>query len=243
MTRTPTAAVSEAVTTTKTKMETALLLGHSADWWNAAMLSSLAIAAVAAFLVAAATTGVVVAAKREAMNARSELERYQAQVSVKIEEARADAALANERAAQFGKDAAEANLKTELLKKELGWREVTRDQFAKLRAVLNGKPMSIALFWGMGDAEGSHFAHVLAAALHNAGLVVVRGGPMGQLGQEKHGISVEGWKDDEVSLLATALQEAGYGQIDKSIVPPPPGPDAAGQYTNIFIGYREAPRL
>lgn len=243
MTRTPTAAVSGAAHTAKTKMETALLLGHSADWWNAAMLLSLGIAAVAALLVAAATTGVVVSAKRDALNAQAELERYKAQVSVQVEGAKADAALANERAAQFGKDAAQANLKAELLKKELGWREVTPDQSSKLRAVLGGKPMSIVLFWGAGDAEGSRFAHVLAAALHNAGLVVVGGSPMGQLGQERHGISVSGWKEDEVSLLAAALQETGYTQVDKSIVPPPIGQDAPGQYTTIFIGYREAPKL
>jgi hypothetical protein len=218
------------------KMETMLLLGQTADWWNKVMIASLV-------FVAFTTACAVFAAKREAAANRAELERYQAQVAAQVEEAKSNAALANERAAKFGKDAAEANLKAEVLKKELGWREVTSDQATKLRAALDGKSMSIVLHWGMGDAEASHFSAALALALRDAGLVIAGGSPVGQLGEERHGILVAGWKEDEVNLLAAALQEAGYGQVDKKVVPPPTGSNAPGQYTDIFVGYRVAPRL
>lgn len=84
-------------------MDNALLFGQSADWWNGAMLVSLSLAAFVAFIVAAATTGAVIAAKREAVAATAELERYKADAAARIAEAHAtgDAAKAEAAKAQL----------------------------------------------------------------------------------------------------------------------------------------------
>jgi hypothetical protein len=103
--------------------------------------------------------------------------------------------------------------------------------------------MQIVLHWGAGDAEGSNFAHRLAEALHFAGMQIMGGSPIGQLGEERHGLMVAGHRNNEVNDLARALEEAGYGPIDRTVVPAPTGSNAAGQYTDIFVGYRTPPKL
>jgi hypothetical protein len=64
------------------------LLGHGSDWWNGAMLISLALAALVAFLVAAATTGVIIVQKREAGVANAELARYKLTVEGQVADAK-----------------------------------------------------------------------------------------------------------------------------------------------------------
>jgi phytoene dehydrogenase-like protein len=171
------------------------------------------------------------------------LKREVAAAGAVAEIAKADVAKANETTAVLQREAEQARLQTERLKKELGWREISADQENALAEALRGKSMRIILHWGAGDPEGSNFAHRLAAALNAAGLEIMGGSPIGQLGAERHGISVAGHKRDEVEILADALANVGYGPIDRQIVPAPSGPNAPGQYTDIFIGYRAPPKL
>lgn len=89
--------------------------GHDSDWWNAAMLVCLTIAAIAAVGVVITTLAVVRAQKIEARVASDELERYKASVALKVAEAKKEgveagkaAAGADLRAAEAHKQAAEA---------------------------------------------------------------------------------------------------------------------------------------
>ncbi len=140
-------------------------------------------------------------------------------------------------------ETAKAQLETERLKKELGWRDVTPSQAQQLVTRLHGKSIQVVFDWGMGDAEASYFANRLAQVFLMAGLQVMGGGPIGQLGAEMHGVSIAGWRPNDVKSLADALIEVGLGPVEQTIVPPPATPQSAGQYNNIFVGYRPAPKI
>ncbi|MGO8756338.1 MAG: hypothetical protein ACLQHK_14070 [Gallionellaceae bacterium] len=105
-------------TTKRAKMESSLLLGQTASWWDAAMLISLAVVAFVAFLVAGATTGSVVANKRESAAAKVELERYKLGVASQVAEAKTEGIKAGEKAGNALVRAAESEAKTALLEKE-----------------------------------------------------------------------------------------------------------------------------
>ena len=134
-------------------METALLLGRSADWWNAAMVVSLVLAAGAALFVAVATRGAVVATKRETVNAQAELERYKIQTSTQVEGAKVEAAKANERAgeanaraAELDKTAAQLRLDLEKERNKTAMRPWTKDQFDAIQD-LKGVVNDVGILW------------------------------------------------------------------------------------------------
>jgi hypothetical protein len=123
-----------------------LLLGHDGEWWDGWMLVSLGIAAVVAAFVVAFTTGSVKVHKREAAAASAALERYKLETTGKVAEAASAGIAAGEKAGHAQSDvdaakielakqetltarataeaakaterAAEANLKTENLRKQ-----------------------------------------------------------------------------------------------------------------------------
>jgi hypothetical protein len=82
----------------------------------------------------------------------------------------------------------------------------------------------LAIHWSAGDAEGSNFAQRLAEALENGGLKIMGGSPIGMLGQEIHGLLVTGHKQDEVESLSDALNDVGFGPINRQISQPPSRP-------------------
>src|SRR5689334_22612419 len=138
-------------------MDSSLLFGHTADWWNGLMSVSLVGAALVAGFVAAATTGAVVASKREALAAKVELDRYKTDAGIRIAEANSagvkagraagnatlKAAEANERAAKLEKEAAEARLALAKLQSKLAWRVLSKEQADALAEARRGHPMHI----------------------------------------------------------------------------------------------------
>jgi hypothetical protein len=133
----------QAQTIVRAKMDSALL-GHGSDWWNGAMLVSLALAAFIAFPVAMATAGVIVVQKREAVAAA-------------------------ERIASLEKETADARLEAERIKKEVAWRELNADTRAKLIAGLSTKPTSVTLVFVSGDAEATEYCAQFVSAFKQAG--------------------------------------------------------------------------
>lgn len=232
-------------------------LGVSGSDWDRFLIWSVIGAALAAAAVGVTTIGSISAHKREAEASEHEFAKYKVATDGRIaaanaagDTAKADAAKANERAAEaharaafLEKEAAIARLEQERLKKELGWREITPAMVTQLQQLLRGKQMQVVLHWGAGDAEASNFANQLAQALHSAGIQIMGGNPIGQLGSERHGISIAGYRDNEVTDLARALEKIGFGPIDSQIVTPPAGLNSPGQYTDVFVGYRTPPKL
>jgi hypothetical protein len=212
------------------------MLGLSLHGWENAMVVFLIVAGFFALVAGAATWAVVKLQRVEIAEANRSLAEYKMNAERQIAQANAAGEAAKA-------EAAKAQLETERLKKEFGWRDVTPSGARQLAAMLRGKSIQVSFFWGAGDAEGSYFAQRLAQALAAAGVQVMGGGPMGQLGAEMHGIEISGWKPDDVKSVADALAEIGLGPVDRKIVPPPATPQSAGQYTVIFVGYRAAPKL
>jgi hypothetical protein len=160
-------------------MENSLLSGHSSDWWNGAMLLSLALAAFVAFLVAGATTGAVMSARREAAAAQRNLERYKATVAGQVADAKragieagekagnADlkAAQANERAATLEKEAQELKASNLILEAQIQPRRLSGENSKKLADALSKiGSFPIAIVSRIFDPEGSDFADDLDSA-------------------------------------------------------------------------------
>jgi hypothetical protein len=160
-------------------MENSLLSGHSSDWWNSAMLLSLALAAFVALLVAGATTGAVMSARREAAAAQRDLERYKSTVAGQVADAKkagieagekagnADlkAAQANERAAAFEKEAQELKESNLALEVQIQPRRLSGENSKKLAEVLSKMgSLPIGIVSRIFDPEGSDFADDLGSA-------------------------------------------------------------------------------
>jgi hypothetical protein len=144
-------------------MENASLLGHSASWWDAAMLMSLGVAAFVAFIVAGATAGSVVANKRENAAAKEELDRYKSE--------------AGERTAALENAAAQARLETEKLRAQLAWRTVSPHTVKALEAELSLHPGAVNVEYVSGDPEANNLAiqiaNIFGAAKWQVGMLGV----------------------------------------------------------------------
>jgi hypothetical protein len=204
-----------------------LFLGHNVDWWNFWMVVSLSIAALAAAGVVLFTIGSLIVQKRDVIASSLALDRYKTG--------------ADERIAAANAIAAQANLETERLKKQLGWRDVTPEQSAALVVSLRDTPTHFVVHWGMGDGEASHFARRLAEMLQQAGWTLKGGNPIGQLGEERHGLIVAGSERADIDRLTAAFSAAGFGPVASEVVVP--NPDGSPKLTDIFVGYREPPLL
>jgi hypothetical protein len=170
------------------------------------------------------------------------LKRALASASGTAANANESAAKANERAATLQKEAEQARLETEQLKQQLGWRDLTSDQEQHIVEYLDGHEprFVIGVYWGMGDAEASHFAQELALMLRKHHFDVVGVQPIGQLLTEQHGIEVSGQQDRPVEVLAAALEHAGLKGVSRRVSP---GPVNTGERADIFVGYRRPPKL
>jgi len=162
------------------------------------------------------------------------LEKYKIESRRSISEADAKAAGANERAAN-------AELETQRLKKQLAWREVTQNQATTIRTALQNTPMNLTISWVAGDPEGSEFAQQLGSVFAASGITLVAFAPMGYLGEEPHGVSISGSERQEIMLLSTALEKAGLGPVAVRI--DAKKPDGTKYFTHLNIGYRVAPIL
>lgn len=97
-----------------------------------------------------------------------ELAQYQTDASVQIEDARARAAGADERAEQ-------SRLETERVKATVAWRTLSQAQVAKLFRSLRENPGPVNLRYTDGDPEALYFADQIARVLTEAGWTVATG--------------------------------------------------------------------
>jgi hypothetical protein len=207
-------------------MENSLLSGHSSDWWNSVMLLSLALAAFVALLVAGATTGAVMSARREAVAAQRDLERYKATVAGQVADAKragieagekagnADlkAARANERAATFEKEAQELKASNLALEVQIQPRRLSGENSKKLADALSKMgSFPIAIVSRMFDPEGSDFADDLNNAFGAGNWHPVR---QGDWLMSNRGVAIATFEDTSLppeftKTLISALGEAG----------------------------------
>ncbi len=200
------------------------MLGIGLHGWEQAMIASLAFAGVAAVAVGVCTWAVVRLTREENASKDASLATYQADAGKLIADAQSRAATANERA--------------ERLKKSLAWREVSTSQRDNIKTALAGASFDVSLTWVAGDAEGSEYAQSVGQALREAGLNIVAFSPMAYLGNEPHGLNVNGNKRSEVKALAEALRKGpledvtlGYAKEERELI------------THLRVGYRKRPAL
>jgi hypothetical protein len=174
---------------TNTAVATALLLGHTGDWWDFWMILSLAFGALATAAVVVFTLGSVLVHKREARAASIELERYKTETAGKVADATAAGISAGEKAARAQSDidaaklelakqealTANARLETERLRKQLSWRTISTEQQARFVASISGRPppgIQFTVSSISGDAEGGRYADEIVRLLHRVGVPI-----------------------------------------------------------------------
>src|SRR5215469_1068399 len=129
-------------------------LGLESGFWDVALMVSLVCVALVAAIVVIAAWGSIIAHKREAEKAEIDLASYEMTVDARIAEAHAlgvktgldsadakvHAAQANERAANFEKEAEQARLESERIKAVVAWRVLSQRDADALADALSRHP-------------------------------------------------------------------------------------------------------
>ena len=210
-------------------MESSSLLGHSAAWWDAAMLWSLFGAAIVAAIVAGATACSVIANKREAAASAAALDRYKIAAGVKISVADARAAA--------------AELETERLKSLVIWRSISEVAAKGLAARLAAHKARITLGMISNDPEAFSLTAQLQPIFEKAGWESV---PMSGWWGKWLPVGVHIYGSDKVTLkfledafAAEHIQfstDAPPGAPDIGLVVPGPPPEVT-----VLVGSRIGP--
>ena len=158
------------------------MFGLGVDSWNNIIVVFLAIAAVAAIVVGASTFAVIRLQKVEAKNAHDAFELYKLSVASQVADAKKEGIEAGKaagnalvRAAELEKEAANARLETEKIKKVVAWRMVPPESVIKLEQVLSAKPGSVNLRYMDGDPEALFLAIQISQLLSKANWQVASG--------------------------------------------------------------------
>lgn len=131
----------------------------------------------------------------------------------KAKQALADVAMANARAAQLEKDAAEARLETEKIKKQFSWRRLSKQQtmtiIENVKTTYSNMKLPLVLSAISSDPESLTYASDIQAAIQKGGrtlsirsLVVLGSGP-------ETDIEVSGPNNEDIDIAAQALINAG----------------------------------
>jgi len=131
----------------------------------------------------------------------------------KIEEAKTEAARANERTAKLELEAARVRLEQEQFKAKLAWRRITIEQHDKIVVALRGQAMAVQLEFPPSDPEATMFANDISVTLRDAGMAVTATAVVSNRPSLGLGISrmpSEGQPPSaEWVLLASAFKDAG----------------------------------
>ena len=151
------------------------MLGFSLHTWEDVMLLSLLAAALAAVFVIVSTYAVVQMQRREAIEAKRDLDAYKLTVEGQVADAKKEGIQAGEkagnavlRAAELEKEASNARLETERIKSIVAWRTIPSAIALELEKILSAAPGSVNLRWMDGDPEALFLAIQLSQILSKA---------------------------------------------------------------------------
>jgi hypothetical protein len=151
------------------------MFGLGLDSWNNLVVVFLGIGAIAAIIVGISTYAVVRLQKAEAKDASDAFELYKLGVAAQVAEAKKEGIEAGKtagdalvRAAELEKEAANARLETEKLKKVVAWRVIPPEDGLKLEQALSAKPGSVNLRYTDGDPEALFLAIQISQILTKA---------------------------------------------------------------------------
>lgn len=174
------------------------LLGLPLHSWEEIMVWSLGAAAVAAVAVGLSTFCVIVLQRQEAAAADRALQAYKLSVATQV--------------AGLEKEAADARLETEKVKKAFSWRQLTADNADQFYKVLATKPAAVNLRYTAGDPEAATLALQVTELLNKAGWKVA-GGTIDFQTKVLYGVSIPDGLAPSVQTLRDAFQAAGVQYI------------------------------
>jgi hypothetical protein len=200
--------ITPTITPTQTNMSPDALTWWS-DWSDRLSIAAVIIGSVLA-LISAVGWGF---SRKSGKLKEAALEGYKIEAGVKISEANAKAAdankaaaLANERAAKLEMEAAEARLKYAELESTITWRDLSKDQIARLESILSKKPSRLKLVMVANDPEVIFFSVGISKAFtgwcihpsnrtYKDALVI--------------GLTIVGSSSEEVDFVRSAFQQVG----------------------------------
>jgi hypothetical protein len=151
------------------------MFGLGLDFWNNLMVGFLGIGAIAAVIVGIATYAVIRLQKAEAKDASDAYELYKLGVAAQVADAKREGIEAGRtagdalvRAAELEKEAANARLETEKIKRAVAWRVISPEDALKLEKALVAKPGSVNLRYTDGDPEALYLAVQISQILTKA---------------------------------------------------------------------------
>jgi len=151
------------------------MFGLGLDSWNDLVVVFLAIGAIAAIIVGISTYAVIRLQKAEAKDASDAFELYKLGVAAQVADANREGIEAGKtagdalvRAAELEREAANARLETEKIRKAVAWRVIPQEEILKLEQVLATKPGSVNLRYTDGDPEALFLAVQISQILLKA---------------------------------------------------------------------------
>lgn len=151
------------------------MFGLGLDSWNNLVVVFLGIGAIAAIFVGISTYAVVRLQKAEAKDTNDAFELYKLGVATQVADAKREGIEAGKsagnalvRAAELEKEAANARLETEKIKKVVAWRVISPEDSLKLEQALSTKPGSVNLRYTDGDPESLFLAIQISQILTKA---------------------------------------------------------------------------
>jgi hypothetical protein len=216
-------------------------LSQGVDWWNAAMIWSLVFAALAALAVVLTTRMVVVRA-RQLASAQDELVRAKdGQLALDLKAKDQKIAEAGEKAAEANRIAEDEKLARVKIEARVAWRRITKQQQEEIGSSLGHhfSNQGVSVWFNAGDTEGSSFAADIAEALQAAHTLRVyspasilslqEGGRLTEpIKQVETGVILQSTKDERSRSLADAiireLTVRGFDAARRSDPPFDPSP-------------------
>jgi hypothetical protein len=158
------------------------MFGIGLDDWNSILVLSLGIGALMAAVAVVSTFAVIQLQKAEAKDTAAKFELYKLGVEAQVADAKKEGIEAGKtagnaivRAAELEKEAANARLETEKLKKVVAWRVIPPEDVSILEKDLVAKPGSVNLRYTDGDPEALFLAIQISQILNKAGWHVAPG--------------------------------------------------------------------
>ncbi len=143
------------------------------------------------------------------------IDEHMAQIFAQSEQAKAETARANERAAEFLLRAQQANAEQEKARLQLeqvrtlsAARRLSPEQHAKIVKSLNGHPMTVNLLSPNNDAEAAQFAEDISQTLKDAGITVNASTSLFPIPIRGLGMSMT--SSEAGKMLYLALRGAGF---------------------------------
>ncbi len=203
--------------------------GHTVQFWQSIADWLLLAAAILGALTVIGSFASSVISGQALKRLQTDADQRIALATARGEEARADAARANEHTARLENETEQARLETERLRQQMAWRRLSEDQIKKIASGLASLAIPLRMAAIANDPESMLFASDIRRALLVAGITTTLASKV-IAGAVPVGIIIKGPKDDALrvgqAFVAAGLnvqikEQAGDLKILVGSKPPP----------------------